>query len=187
MPADPIDTWVVAAFFEALSPVDLDVYAQAVASQQEMHAQLEQARRQHLERLRYKASLAERQFSRVDPDNRLVAAELEKRWEAALVEVTQAESDSIRQVEPPVPFPALSAEMRAAFMNIGQKLPQLWEQDVLTQAQKKALLRCLIDKVVIRKEGRDQVRVRIVWKDTVFHVKRQSPGRWKRERSVADK
>ncbi len=162
--ADPIDVWVVAAFFDALSPVELDVYAQAVASQQEMHGQLDQARRQHLERLRYKASLADRQFSRADPDNRLVAAELEKRWEAALVELTQAEVDYACQVEQPVPFPALSAELQAAFTNIGQKLPQLWEQDILTQAQKKALLRCLIDKVVLQKEGRDHVRVRIVWK-----------------------
>ena len=164
LPADPIDAWVVAAFFEAISPVELDVYAQAVAGQQQIHAQLDQAHRQHLERLRYKTSLAERQFNRVDPDNRLVAAELEKRWEAALVEVTQAEADSSRQLERPVLFPALSAELQAAFTNIGQKLPQLWEQDILTQAQKKALLRCLIDKVVLQKEGRDRVRVRIVWK-----------------------
>ena len=164
LPADPIDAWVVAAFFEAISPVELDVYAQAVAGQQQIHAQLDQAHRQHLERLRYKTSLAERQFNRVDPDNRLVAAELEKRWEAALVEVTQAEADYSRQLEQPVLFPALSAELQAAFTNIGQKLPQLWEQDILTQAQKKALLRCLIDKVVLQKEGRDRVRVRIVWK-----------------------
>jgi len=164
LPADPIDAWVVAAFFAALSPVELDVYAQAVASQQELHAQLDQARRQHLERLRYHARLAERQFSRVDPDNRLVAAELEKRWEAALIEVAQAEADDTRQRQQPVPFPALSADLQAAFTNIGQNLPQLWAQEILTQAQKKALLRCLIDKVVLQKEGRDQIRVRIVWK-----------------------
>ena len=164
LPADPIDAWVVTAFFAALSPVELDVYAQAVASQHEIHAQLERARRQHLERLRYKASLAERQFSRVDPDNRLVAAELEKRWEVALTELTQAEADVAHQMEQPVPLPALSAEMQAAFTNIGQNLPHLWDQNVLTQMQRKALLRCLIDKVVIQKEGRDHVRVRIVWK-----------------------
>jgi len=162
--ADPIDASVVAAFFEALSPVELDVYAHAVARQQELRAQLDQARRQHLERLRYHARLAERQFSRVDPDNRLVAAELEKRWEAALVEVVQAEADATRQLEQPILLPALSAEMQAAFTNIGQNLPQLWEQDILTQAQKKALLRCLVDKVVIQKQGRDHVCVRIVWK-----------------------
>ena len=73
-----------------------------------------------------------------DPDDRLVTAELEKRWEAALFEVTQAEADYSRQMEQPIPFLALSAEMQAAFTNIGQNLPHLWEQDILTQAQKKA-------------------------------------------------
>ncbi|MCA1599184.1 MAG: zinc ribbon domain-containing protein, partial [Chloroflexi bacterium] len=164
VPADAVDAWVVAAFFEALSPVELDVYGQAVASQRETHAQLDQARRQHLERLRYTARLAERQFSRVDPDNRLVAAELEQRWEAALVALTQAEADYTCQVEQPVPLPALSAEVQAAFTNIGTHLPQLWNEAYLTQAQKKAVLRCLIDKVVIQKVARDHVRVRIVWK-----------------------
>src|SRR5215210_3588782 len=43
LPADPIDAWVVAAFFEAIAPIELDVYAQAVASQQQIRAQLEQA------------------------------------------------------------------------------------------------------------------------------------------------
>ena len=46
---------------------------------------------QQMERLRYQSKLAERQFNRVDPDNRLVASELERRWEAALVELRRAE------------------------------------------------------------------------------------------------
>jgi hypothetical protein len=164
LPADPIDHWVVAAFFEALAPVELDVYTQAAASQQAMQRHLEQAQHQHLERLRYQATLAERQFNRVDPDNRLVAAELENRWEAALAELRRAEAEHERQVRESVGLPVLPAEVRAAFSNIGQHLPQLWQQDRLTHAQKKALLRCLIDKVVIQKVGRDRVRTRIVWK-----------------------
>jgi len=164
LPADPVDRWVVAAFLEALSPVELDVYTQAVASQQATQRHLERAQHQHLERLRYQATLAERQFNRVDPDNRLVAAELETRWEAALAELRRTEAEHERQCHKPVGLPVLPAEVRAAFSNIGQHLPQLWQQDRLTQAQKKALLRCLIDKVVIQKVGRDRVRTRIVWK-----------------------
>ncbi len=55
-------------------------------------------------------------------------------------------------------------ELKAAFTAIGQKLPEIWRGDTLTQVQKKALLRCLIDKVVIHRVVRDQVRTRIVWK-----------------------
>ena len=53
-----------------------------------------------LERKRYAAALAERQFNKVDPDNRLVAAELERRWEAALNEVRAAEEALSKQVSP---------------------------------------------------------------------------------------
>src|SRR5207245_1258349 len=76
VPADPVDARVVAAFFEALSPVELDLYTQAMAAQCQQAARLEEAHQQQLERLRYEAALCERQFRRVDPDNRLVAADL---------------------------------------------------------------------------------------------------------------
>src|SRR5436190_2641231 len=78
IPADSVDVQVVEAFFQALSPVELDVYAAAVATQQATSGQLAHAHQQHIERLRYEATIAGRQFNRVDPDNRLVAAALEK-------------------------------------------------------------------------------------------------------------
>ena len=84
IPADTVDAQVVEAFFQALSQVELDVYERAVAMHQAEEQQVTHAHQQHLERLRYEAALAQRQFVRVDPENRLVAAELEKRWEAAL-------------------------------------------------------------------------------------------------------
>src|SRR2546423_9840483 len=95
--ADPVDVQVVAAFFQALSPVELDVYAAAVAAQQATAQQIAQAHQHHIERLRYEAALAQRQFTRVDPDNRLVAAELEKRWEGALADLKGAEEAQASQ------------------------------------------------------------------------------------------
>ena len=49
-------------------------------------------------------------------------------------------------------------------MAIGQKLPQIWHQEILTRENKKALLRCLIDKVVIHRQVQDRVQTRIVWR-----------------------
>lgn len=69
--ADPVDERVVGVFFQALSPVEFDVYAAAVATQQATVQEITHAHQQHLERLRYEAALAQRQFNRVDPDNRL--------------------------------------------------------------------------------------------------------------------
>ena len=165
VPADPVDARVVAAFFEALSPVALDVYTQAIAAHRQQAEQLEAAHRQQLERLRYEAALCERQFRRVDPDNRLVAAELERRWEVALGALQTAEATYAQRVHPTDSAEsALTPEVRKAFLDIGRTLPDLWQTDILSQVQRKALLRCLIDKVVVHRVPRDEVQTRIVWK-----------------------
>jgi hypothetical protein len=173
VPADPIDARVVTAFFEALSPVELDVYTRAMAMQRQQAERIDAAQRQQLERLRYEAALCERQFRRVDPDNRLVAAELERRWETALRALSAAEvADNQRGHEAKTALP-LSPELRAAFLDVGRTLPGIWATEVLSQPQRKALLRCLIDKVVVHRIRREAVQTRIVWKGsatTTFEV-----------------
>ncbi len=107
---------------------------------------------------------AQRQFNRVDPDNRLVAAELEKRWETALSKLKREEE---AQASSPLSSPALlalSSELERAFRAIGQHLPTIWQQGRVSQQHKKALLRALIDKVVVHRLARDRVQARIVWK-----------------------
>ena len=80
LPADPIDAYVVGVFFDAApAPAELDLYARAVAALQQEDEHMRRARQQQIERLRYQARLAERQFNQSDPDNRLVTAELERR------------------------------------------------------------------------------------------------------------
>jgi DNA invertase Pin-like site-specific DNA recombinase len=101
LPADPIDAHVVAAFLQALSPVELDLYGKAVAALRQDEEQVRQAQQQQIERLRYQARLAERQYNQTDPDNRLVAAELERRWEAALRDLKDAEEKLQGQQQQP--------------------------------------------------------------------------------------
>ncbi len=110
--ADPVDMQVVEAFFQALSSVELDVYTAAVVSQEATAHQVTHAHQQHLERLRYEATLAGRQFHRVDPDNRLVAAELEKRWEGALAQLKHAEEAEATRTATPSSLLALSSELQ---------------------------------------------------------------------------
>src|SRR5437660_3938773 len=162
--ADPVDMQVVEAFFQALSPVELDVSTAAVDTQQATAQQLLHAHEQHLERLRYEAQLSQRQFNGVDPDNRLVAAELERRWEGALAELKRAEEELATGSVSPAPLLALSSELQTAFQAIGQHLPALWQQGHIRQQHKKALLRTLIEKVVVHRLARDQMQARIVWK-----------------------
>jgi DNA invertase Pin-like site-specific DNA recombinase len=165
IPAQPIDDWVVQAFFQALSPIEWEVYEQALKTQTETSLQVQQAQEQQLERLRYQAALAQHQYNQVDPDNRLVAAELERRWEAALQALKQAEETLAQQSRTLQSPPSLPPELKAAFLQIGQRLPEIWHQEeILSTPHKKALLRCLIDKVVVHRLAPDRVQTRLVWK-----------------------
>jgi len=189
IPAQPVDDCVVQAFFQAISPIELDVYEQAIKTQVEIAQQINHAQEQQLERFRYQAALAQRQYNQVDPDNRLVAAELEKRWEAALVALKQAEEDFSLQQREHLASPTLPPDLKAAFTQIAQMLPEIWEQEeILATPHKKALLRALIDKVVIHRTANDQVQTRIVWKGgetTTFQV-RITVGSFNRLSSAAE-
>lgn len=163
--ANPIDRETVVAFFQALAPAQLNVLVRATAQRHQADAATARARLQQLERLRYRAALAERQFEQVDPANRLVAAELEHRWEEALRDLRQAEAACDQKpVQPVATGAAINEELRAAFLDLGKQLPQLWQGSLLSTARKKALLRCLIEKVVIHRATRDVVRTRIIWR-----------------------
>jgi DNA invertase Pin-like site-specific DNA recombinase len=164
LPADPIDAYVVGAFLDALAPAEVDLYARAVAALQQQDEQARRARQQQIERLRYQARLAERQFNQADPDNRLVTAELERRWEAALRELQQAEEALARDQQQAPADEALSPEEREAFLQAGPKIPELWRQGLLSPRQQKALLRCLVDKVVAHRSAPDTLQVRIIWR-----------------------
>jgi hypothetical protein len=58
----------------------------------------------------------------------------------------------------------LDAQTKEAWREAGQQIPELWREGHLSPQQKKALLRCLIDKVVVHRCAPDCVRCRVVWK-----------------------
>ena len=91
LPADPIDEQAVQWLFDSLSVSHIDIAQRALQEVDAQHEALMSSRRQQLTRLRYQVQLAERQYQQTDPDNRLVAAELEQRWECALRELKAAE------------------------------------------------------------------------------------------------
>jgi hypothetical protein len=128
-------------------------------------AALRASAERQLERKRYTAALAERQFNRVDPDNRLVAAELERRWEAALNEVRAAEEALAQQASPqPIAQMGMGKDMQGKVISLAGRLPQIWGDATTTDAQRKALLRCLVDKVMLDRGEHDVASVRIVWR-----------------------
>jgi DNA invertase Pin-like site-specific DNA recombinase len=175
LPAGPIDRRVVELFMNAFSAIELDLHAAVLARARQERRQMLAASQQQLQRLRYQARLAERQFNQSDPDNRLVTAELEKRWEQALRELKEAEQTTPSAQREAGPF-VLPPALRKTLENVGRNLPQLWPG--LSPQRKKTLLRCLIEKVMLRRARSDTVEVRVAWKGgDVTRVEVQAPVR----------
>lgn len=162
-PADALDDQVVRWFFEALSVAEIDSSARVLAEGDRAHDRVLAARRQEVERLQYQTRLADRQFQRSDPDNRLVTAELERRWEEALRACQEAE-ERLRAEEAHASCLAIPADLLEQLQDVGPHLPELWESGLLKTSQKKSLLRTLIDKVVLHRVATDKMCVRVVWR-----------------------
>ena len=158
--ADYVDPGVVKAFFTAVQPAQLDVLAAVLREQNEAHAQLAQQWQQRLQRAQYEAHLAQRQYDAVDPDNRLVAAELERRWEAKLqaLATTEREVEAFEQRPSPA---VLTSQLRRQFQTICDDLPLIWAE--LSHQEKKLLLRSLIKRVSLTRVEVDRVAIRVVW------------------------
>jgi Recombinase/Recombinase zinc beta ribbon domain len=97
LPADPVDQPVVTAFFDALAPAELDLYDQALAQRRQHQEEIDRAQHHALQRLAYEADRARYRYEQVDPASRLVAAELEQRWEAALQALREAQEQYTRR------------------------------------------------------------------------------------------
>jgi len=153
---------VVEAFFAALAPAELDLLDDVLAAQAAERAQLRQQHVDQVARAGYEARLAQKQYQAVDPENRLVAAELERRWELALRAVAEAREAAERFATTP-PAPALDPTLREQLRDVGRQLPALWASDRLRPEQRKALLRTLIRRVVLTRPAPDRVEVKVVW------------------------
>ena len=158
----PIDAAVVAAFFAALAPAELALLDEVLAAQQGDRARLAQHYADQLTRAEYEARLAQRQYQAVDPENRLVAAELERRWELALRGLAEAK-EAVERFADSSPAPALDPAVRAQLSDLGRELPALWASGRLTGAHKKELLRSLIRRVILSRPTPDTVTVKVVW------------------------
>jgi DNA invertase Pin-like site-specific DNA recombinase/uncharacterized protein YndB with AHSA1/START domain len=162
LPARGVDDLVASQVLQALTPAALEVSAQAVAERQQEHARLEQHWRQRLERARYEAERAQRQYQAVEPENRLVARTLEKAWEDALQAGARLQEDYDRFTRTgPQP---LSAAERAKVRALAQDIPALWQAATTTAVDRKEIVRCLVERVVAHvRHDSERTAVTIHW------------------------
>ena len=131
-----------------------------------------------MEQARYEARLAQRQYDAVDPAHRLVAGELERRWNEKLERVGQLER-TYAQAERDAEW-SLSKEERAAITKLSQDLPAIWSAETTTNQERKQLLRMAIESVQLDGVSQaGQIEMQIRWRSgtvTEHIVRRPAPG-----------
>ena len=142
-----IDQAVVEAFLKALTPAA--VAATELAAQQ-LEADQDRALvqwRLAVERARYEAERAERQYRAVEPEHRLVARGLETEWEKRLRDLAAAEAELERR-ERQRPR-TLSPEEKKKLRSLGSDLDKVWTAPTTTDRDRKELLRALLEEVIL--------------------------------------
>lgn len=178
MTARPVDAAVSAAFLETVAPLSLEVSVRVLDRiEQDLDAQRYQ-RALQLEQARYEVRLAQRQYDLVDPDNRLVAAALERRWNEKLARVAHLER-AAAQAEQATPW-TLSATERGAIATLAQDLPAVWHAASTTARERKQLLRYALEAVSLdARTSPGQIVVQLHWRSgtiTWLCVARPAPG-----------
>jgi len=161
---DGVDAAVARLFLEALQPAQLEVSLATLEQIEEQARLVERQWRLRLERARYEADLARRRFLAVEPENRLVARNLEKDWNEKLAAVEQLQRE--QAALPAGAAPRLSPEERQRILNLAEDLPALWHAPTTTPAERKQLLRLLVKDVTLTKEA-TTIRVALRWQTEV--------------------
>jgi hypothetical protein len=157
-----IEAFVVQAFFDAIAPAQLETLDEVLAQRQRERQRLETYHQQQISQARFDATLARRRYEQVDPAYRLAAAELERAWDEKLRALRQAEEAAERFAHEPGE-PTLTPELREQLLHLSQRLPDLWASQQLSHTQRKALLRSLISRVMVKRMAADRVEVKIIW------------------------
>src|SRR5271166_4200777 len=157
--AATIDDAVAGALLDALTPEQVALALAAADEVAGRHQRISRAAELAVERARYDADRAERAFSQVEPENRLVARTLEARWEARLTDLAEAGQalQDARDALPPLPG-------RAELEKLAADLPALWHAPATSSKDRKRLLRTLIADITLLPEQQPgQVRIGIRW------------------------
>lgn len=159
-----VDEAVCEAFFKAVEPAEIALLDDVLAAQDADQERVAAHHRDQIKGAEYEARLAERHYRAVDPDNRLVASELEKGWEAALQTLSETREAAERfERERHSKEAALDPAFREQLLDLGKRMPELWDSGRLAQTHKKELLRSLIERVILFHPAPEYLEVRIVW------------------------
>jgi DNA invertase Pin-like site-specific DNA recombinase len=146
-----IDAAIAKEVLRVLRPLGVEAAVKAIEAQSSETTAAERQLELSLQQARYEAAHARRQYDAVDPANRLVAGELERRWNEALQAVARIEGDIAAMISRRPP--PLGEPERQQLLSLGADLERAWSHPAATPATRKRILRTAISEVVVRRDG----------------------------------
>ncbi len=157
-----LEPMIEALVLQAFEPASIQLSMDAAANIEKDRACLETHHKQSLERAAYRADIARRRYEEVDPGNRLVAAELEKRWETALASQRKCEEalNRFRQETPTT----LTPEERLKITTMAKNFSSLWASESTSGKDRQDLVRILIERIMVEVvDDTERLSVTVHW------------------------
>jgi excisionase family DNA binding protein len=184
-----IDRTVAQEVLDRLQPLGIEAALAAMQAHNECQSDKRQQIENAIQQAQYEAARARRQYDAVDPDNRLVAGELERRWNEKLIQLhaLEVQLDNLNQTEQ---TPALSVADRARLMILGKDLAKAWDSPGVSVETRKKIIRLLVKEIII--DIIDETLALVIhWQGgdhTEMKVKKNKVGqtRWTTEAGVID-
>ncbi len=149
-----LEDLVTAEVLRAIEPARLELSLQAVADLERERQRLARHWRQRLERAQIETDRAARQYHAVEPENRLVGRELERRWEQALRDQRdlQEQYDRFLAERPR----ELTAADRQRIEALASDIPGLWRAPTTTTQERQQIVRCLVERITVAIRGESE-------------------------------
>jgi DNA invertase Pin-like site-specific DNA recombinase len=158
IPGHQVDELVARILLEKMTPAAIEV---ALSVQEELQTHIEEAdrlRHKHVEQAEYEKELARRRYISVDPENRLVADELESEWNKKITEYKEAKESYERKRKDDLLV--MTCELKQKIMALTDNFPMLWHSETTSDKDRKRMVRLLLEDVTLRKSDRVFIDVR---------------------------
>ena len=144
-----------------LSPLGLRASLEAIDRLSVEHDAERQASQRQVQQLEYAVARAFEQYNAVDARNRLVASELERRWNATLADLARARAQVTALDDRRQP---VTAEERHAFVAFGERFADVWQQATCPMALKKQIVRSVVEEVLVDEQPPGRLSFIVHWK-----------------------
>jgi DNA invertase Pin-like site-specific DNA recombinase len=157
-----LDSLIVEKVLEAIKPSALEVSLRLAEDVEKERKDLLTHWGRNLERARYEVERAYRQYNSAEPENRLVARTLEKKWEEALSAEEKLKQEYTQFISQQTAV--LSSDERDAIRQLASDIPALWESPTTTIQERQEIIRLLIERIIVTVvDNTEKVCIEIHW------------------------